>query len=107
MSNFFFSHNVFYSIRKIVSPFVNMYNIISLSSAEMEEPKTGMCDKGLILIQYFLTMDLCCTGCRARSAYTNVQSDLVLHSSLLYQFLFMNPDPMPFNQMKFMQTSAV
>ena len=29
MSNFFFSHNLFYSIGKIVSPFVNKFDIIS------------------------------------------------------------------------------
>ena len=28
--------------RKIVSPFVNIYDIISLFAAELEEPKIGM-----------------------------------------------------------------
>ena len=39
MSNFFFSHNVFYSIRKLYPLFVS---IISLFAAELEEPKIGM-----------------------------------------------------------------
>ena len=33
--------------QKIVSPFVNIYNIISLFAAESEEPKIGMLGKGL------------------------------------------------------------
>ena len=41
MSNFFFSHNVFYSIKKL-HPFVNIYDIISLFAAELEEPKIGI-----------------------------------------------------------------
>ena len=49
MSDFFFSHNVFYSIRKIISPFVNIFDIISLFAAELEEPKIGMWGKGLSL----------------------------------------------------------
>ena len=28
--------------QKIISPFVNIYNIISLFAAELEEPKIGM-----------------------------------------------------------------
>ena len=34
--------------QKIVSPFVNIYDIISLFAAELQEPKLGMCGKGLI-----------------------------------------------------------
>ena len=41
-SNFFFSHNVFYSIRKLYPPFVNIFDIISLFDAELEQPKIGM-----------------------------------------------------------------
>ena len=33
--------------QKIVSPFVNIYDIISLFTSELEEPKIGMSDKGL------------------------------------------------------------
>ena len=33
--------------QKIVSPFVNIYDIISLFAAELEEPKIGMGGKGL------------------------------------------------------------
>ena len=47
MSNFFFSDNVFYSIRKLYPPFVNIFNIISLLAAELEEPTIGMWGKGL------------------------------------------------------------
>ena len=32
----------FYSISKIISPFVNIHDIISLFAAELEEPKTGI-----------------------------------------------------------------
>ena len=48
MSNFFLSHNVFHWIRKIVSPFVNIFDIIYLFTGEFEEPKIGMWVKGLI-----------------------------------------------------------
>ena len=34
--------------QKIVSPFVNIYDIISLFAAELEEPKIGISGKGLI-----------------------------------------------------------
>ena len=34
----------------IVSPFVHIFDIISLFAAELEEPKIGMSDKGLILM---------------------------------------------------------
>ena len=37
--------------QKIVSPFVNIYNILSLFAAELEEPKIGMSGKGLTLSQ--------------------------------------------------------
>ena len=47
MSNFFFFHNVFYSVRKIVSPFINIFDIISLFAAELEQPKIGMWGKEL------------------------------------------------------------
>ena len=36
--------------QKIVSPFVNIFNIIFLFAAELEEPKIGMRGKGLICI---------------------------------------------------------
>ena len=45
--NFSYSHNVFYSVKKIVSPFVNIFDIISLFAAELEEPKIGISGKGL------------------------------------------------------------
>ena len=32
----------FFSTQKIVSPFVNMFDIISLFAAELEEPKIDM-----------------------------------------------------------------
>ena len=37
--------------QKIVSPFVNMFEIISLFAAELEKPKIGMWGKGLTLYQ--------------------------------------------------------
>ena len=33
--------------QKIISPFVSIYDIISLFAAELEEPKIGMWGKGL------------------------------------------------------------
>ena len=43
--------------RKIVSPFVNIHDIIFLFAADLEEPKIGMLDKGLdnLLFQPRLT----------------------------------------------------
>ena len=41
-SNFFFSHNVFHSIRKLYRQLVNIYDIISLLAAELEEPNITM-----------------------------------------------------------------
>ena len=43
--------------QKILSPFINIYHIISLSSAELEEPKIGMWGKGLILYQTTKNLD--------------------------------------------------
>ena len=37
--------------QKNVSPFVNIYDIISLFAAELEEPKIGISGKGLTLYQ--------------------------------------------------------
>ena len=37
--------------QKIVPPFVNIYDIISLFAAELEEPKIGMWGKGLSVLQ--------------------------------------------------------
>ena len=37
--------------QKIVSPFVNIHDIISLFAAELEKPKIGMSDKGLYLFK--------------------------------------------------------
>ena len=34
----------------LVSPFVHIYDIISLFAAELEKPKTGISDKGLRLL---------------------------------------------------------
>ena len=45
MSNFFISHNVLN--QKIVSPLVNIFDIISLFVAELEESQTGMWGKVL------------------------------------------------------------
>ena len=50
MSNFFVSH-IFYSIRKIVFPFVNIFDIISLFAAELEEPKIGIWGKELMTLK--------------------------------------------------------
>ena len=45
-----------------------------------------------------VTMDLFCGRCRKRSACTYMQSDLALHSTLLYHnFLSPKPVPMSFN----------
>ena len=48
-SNFFFSRNVFYSIR-FFPQFVHIFDIISLFAAELEEPKIGVRGKELIKI---------------------------------------------------------
>ena len=40
--------------QKIISPFVNIYDIISLFAAELEEPKIGMWDKGLIQVILYM-----------------------------------------------------
>ena len=45
-SNFSFFPKVFYSIR-IVSPFVEIFDIVPLFDAEFEEPKIGISGKGL------------------------------------------------------------
>ena len=37
-----FPQSLFYSIRKLYPPFVNIYDIISLFAAESEKPKVGM-----------------------------------------------------------------
>ena len=59
-SSFFFSNYVFSPIRKlylflpnqkIVFPFVNIFEIISLFAAELEEPIIGILGKGLTLYQ--------------------------------------------------------
>ena len=49
--------------QKIVSPFVNIFDIISLFAAEMEEPKIGMRRKGLKFhrVQLFFFFYLCKT----------------------------------------------
>ena len=46
-SNFFFSHNVFYSIRKLYQH-LSIFSI-SLFAAELEKLKIGICGEGLIL----------------------------------------------------------
>ena len=50
-SDFYFSHNVFYSRKYIVivSQFVHVFAIISLFAAEQEKPKIGISGKGLKL----------------------------------------------------------
>ena len=45
---FFLFSQYFPLNQNMVSPFVNIYDIISLFAAELEEPKVGMCGKGLI-----------------------------------------------------------
>ena len=45
-SNFFFFPQCFLLNQKIVSPFINIFDIISLFAAEMEEPKLGIEVKG-------------------------------------------------------------
>ena len=47
MSNFSFSHNAFLLNQIIVSPFVHIFDIISLFAAELVEPKIGIWGKGL------------------------------------------------------------
>ena len=47
MSNFFFSHNVFYSIKKLYPHLSIFFGIIPLFAAELEEPKIGISGKGL------------------------------------------------------------
>ena len=52
-SNFSFSH-VFYSNQIIVSPFVNIFDIVSLFAAEFEEPKVGISGKGIMNVMLSL-----------------------------------------------------
>ena len=47
MSNFFLFPQCFLLNQKLVSLFVNIYDIISLFAAELEEPKIGISGKGL------------------------------------------------------------
>ena len=47
MSNFSFSHNVFKVNQITVSPFVHIFDIISLFGVESEKPKIGRSGKGL------------------------------------------------------------
>ena len=42
----------------IVSPFVHIFAIISLFTAELEEPKTGISGKGLIRAKHEIGMDM-------------------------------------------------
>ena len=49
MSNFSFSHNVFYWIRLLYPHFVYIFDIISLFAAELDNPKIGNSGKGLKL----------------------------------------------------------
>ena len=41
----------FLSNQKIISPFVNIYDIISLFTAELEEPKIGISGEGFKVFQ--------------------------------------------------------
>ena len=47
MSNFSSSHNVYLLNQIIVSPFVHIFDIISLFAAEFEEPTIGISGKEL------------------------------------------------------------
>ena len=57
MSDFSFSHNVFLLNQIIVSPFVHIFDIISLFAAELEEPKIGISGKELKELEE--SMDRC------------------------------------------------
>ena len=50
-SNFFFSLECFQLIQITVSPFVHIFDIISLFAVQLEEPKIGISGKGLTLYQ--------------------------------------------------------
>ena len=52
-SNFFFFPQCLLLDQKIVSPFVNIFESISLFAAELEEPKIGMRGKGLPLLSHY------------------------------------------------------
>ena len=54
---FFLFPQCFLLNQKIVSPFVNIFDIISLVAAELEEPKIGISGKGLrqVFEIYFVT----------------------------------------------------
>ena len=74
ISNFSFSHNVFYSIR-YYTPFVHIFDIILLFTAESEEPKFGISGKGLNYsndLSFF---------CKVRKNYGNQHFLLVPQSS--------------------------
>ena len=50
MSNFSFSHNVFFSSGNCI-PIVHIFVMVSVYIAELEEPKIGMSGKGLTFSQ--------------------------------------------------------
>ena len=50
--------NCFLLNQKIVSPFVNIFDIISLFAAELEEPKIGISSKRLKKLAKMLTIGL-------------------------------------------------
>ena len=59
-----------FSTRKIISAFVNLYDIISLFVAEWEEPKIGMLGKGLThyhTMPHFDTLEIYSCGKREKS----------------------------------------
>ena len=43
--------------QKIVSPFVNIFDIISLFAAEVKEPKIGICGNGLKGVKNIVRME--------------------------------------------------
>ena len=52
--------------QKLVSPFVNIYDIKFLFAAEVKDSKIGMWGKELTFIRLFLSIDLFCRDCGVR-----------------------------------------
>ena len=59
-----------------VSPYVHIFDIISLFAAEVEEPKSGISGKGLNLIALFTTIVAFVDSVDQGQAVQNMQPDL-------------------------------
>ena len=68
----------------IVSPFVHMFDIISLFAAELKEPKIGISGKGLIAIHYVLKSSGDVIQCRKVIGFLELSIVIVKLSKVLH-----------------------